>query len=240
VSEPATSESPSERAPGGGARGWKRHAEVVAVLLVIFAWPVLENLRHLGDPPSHRALEHPGSPWWLLNGIPWEIGMAVLLLRLIAVRPGPVPPRPTPRSEWRRELLLGLALGFGLLFATFAIGFVVLRLGVPGGATEWAAFLKGADARFAFSIETIVSSTYEEVAFRVYLQSRLEEWMPRNGLLAVVVSAGAFALIHGYSPAGSLDVYAFGLLQGLAWRRWRRLPRLVVAHAFSNILRAWL
>jgi hypothetical protein len=30
------------------------------------------------------------------------------------------------------------------------------------------------------------------------------------------------------------------MLQGFVYRKWRRVPRLVVAHAFHNLLVTWL
>jgi membrane protease YdiL (CAAX protease family) len=227
-------------AVGGGRRDRKGLLEFVAVLFVIFVRPVVVHLLHLADPPASFAEPESITPGWLLTRIPFEIGMAVILLQLLRARNGGAPPRPTPRSGWRRELLLGLALGFGQFFAGFSFAFVAHRLGIPGSISRWDTLLRGTDARVLFSIETLFAATYEEVAFRAYLQSRLEEWMPRSELLAIVVSAGAFSLIHGYSPAGSLGVYVFGMLQGFVYRKWRRVPRLVVAHAFHNLLVTWL
>jgi len=212
---------------------------VIAVLLVIFVRPVALHLVHLSDPTS--SLHDPEvTPGWLLLRIPYAVGMAVLLLLLLRSRSDTIQPRPTPRSEWRRELLLGLALGFGLFFVGHSFQFVLRQLGVPGGVSHWDVALRSFDARVLFSIETLFAATYEEVAYRAYLQSRLEASLPRSGLFAVVLSAGAFSIIHFYSPAGSLGVYLFGMLQGLAYRKWRRLPRLVVAHFFHNLLVTWL
>jgi membrane protease YdiL (CAAX protease family) len=242
VSEPAEPRGESPLAPNVGAsrHGW-RHLEVVAVLLVIFVWPVVLHLLHLADPPASFAEPETLTPGWLLARIVFEVGMAVILLQLLRASGDASAPRPTPRVEWKRELLLGLALGFGLFFVGFAFAMVAHRLGIPGGASHWVTLLRSADARVLFSFETLFAATYEEIAFRAYLQTRLEEWLPpRSGLLAVVLSAGAFSLTHGYSPAGSLGVYVFGMLQGFAYRKWRRLPRLVVAHAFNNLLITWL
>src|SRR5262249_39202952 len=159
-----------------------------AVLLVIFVRPVALHFLDLTDPTS--SLHDPEvTPGWLLLRIPYEVGMAVILLLLLRSRRDTIQPRPTPRSEWRRELLLGLALGFGLFFVGYAFEIVVHRLGVPGGASRWETLLRGVDARVCFSFETFFAATYEEVAFRAYLQSRLEASMPRSGLFAVVLSA---------------------------------------------------
>jgi len=241
-SEPNEPQREPPRAPdGGGARCWTRHFEVVAVLLVIFGVPVVDILLQLGDPRAHGVDANDAPPWWLLARLPFEAGMAVILLQLLRHGRGvEVPPAPTSSPGWKRELLLGLALGFGLFFALFASSIVVRRLGIPGDVSPWDAVLRTNGGRVLFSFETPFAATYEEIAFRAYLQTRLTEWMPRSRLLAVVLAAGAFSLTHGYSPAGSLCVYLFGMLQGFAYLRWRRLPRLVVAHAFTNVLMTWL
>ncbi len=223
-----------------GARRPKGYVEVAAVLLVVFVRPVVEHLLSLSQPPSSQSDVDASAPAWLLAKIPFDVGMAVILLQLLRASGCPIQPRPVVRSEWRRELLLGPALGFGLFFFVFALGFVVHRLGVAGGPTGWDRYLHSFDARVAFSIETLFAAAYEEIAYRAYLQARLSEWMPRAGPFGAVLSAGAFALAHGYSPASSLCVYFFGLLQGLAYAKWRRLPRLVVAHWTFNLLITWL
>jgi len=45
----------------------------------------------------------------------------------------------------------------------------------------------------------------------------------------------AFALMHGYPPLGTLMVFIFGLVFGLAYLGSRSLPRLVVGHWLYNL-----
>jgi membrane protease YdiL (CAAX protease family) len=114
-------------------------------------------------------------------------------------------------------------------------------LGIPGDdGSAWLPLRQRSDSRIAFTIAALFSSTYEEVAFRAYLQARLQEWMPRARFLPVLLSAGAFSLAHGYSPLASIGVYVTGLLLGFAYRRWRRIPRLAVAHWFFNVMTVWV
>jgi membrane protease YdiL (CAAX protease family) len=240
VSEPSEPQAVPQRAPdGGGARRWTRHVDVVAVLLVIFVRPLAAHLLRLFEPSGSQPWPDPYSPHELLARIPFDFGMAVILLLLLRSNGSTVQPRPTTLYEWKRELLLGAALGFGLFFAVFACSYVAFRFGIPGGDSAWLPLRERSDSRIAFTIAALFSSTYEEIAFRVYLQTRLQDWMPRARFLPVLLSAAAFSLAHGYSPLASIGVYVFGLLLGFAYRRWRRIPRLAVAHWFFNVLTVW-
>ncbi|HET6163834.1 MAG TPA: CPBP family intramembrane glutamic endopeptidase, partial [Planctomycetota bacterium] len=218
---------------------WMRHLDLVAVVLVIFVRPLAAHLLNLFEPPGTQPGPDPYSPRELLGRIPFDLGMAVILLLLLRSSGSAVQPRPTPRSEWTRELLLGLALGFGLFFAVYACSYVAIRLGIPGNDSAWLPLRQRSDSRIAFTIAALFSSTYEEVAFRAFLQARLQDALPRARFLPVILSAAAFSLAHGYSPLASIGIYLFGLLTGLAYRRWRRIPRLVVAHWFFNALTVW-
>lgn len=230
----------TECAPeSGGARRWTRHLDLVAVLLVIFGWPVAMHLLQLFAPPSDLEGRGPYLPHELLSHIPFDLGMTVILLLLLRASGSTVQPRPTPLLEWKRELLLGLALGFGLYFAVFASSYVAFLFGIPGGDSAWLPLRQRSDSRIAFTILALFSSTYEEVAFRAYLQARLQDVLPRARFLPVILAAAAFSLAHGYSPLGSIGIYVYGLLAGFAYRKWRRIPRLAVAHWFFNVLTVW-
>lgn len=242
MSEPSEPQVEPQRAPDGGrTRRWTRHLDVVAILLVIFVQPFGVHLLRLFEPPGRQPWPDPYSPHELLARIPFDLGMAVLLLLLLRSSGSTVQPRPTTLYEWKRELLLGLALGLGLYFAAFACSYVAIHLGIPGDdGSTWLPLRQRSDARIAFTIAALFSSTYEEVAFWAYLQARLQEWLPRARFLPVVLSAGAFSLSHGYSPLASICVYVSGLLLGFAYRRWRRIPRLAVAHWLFNVMTVWL
>ena len=82
---------------------------------------------------------------------------------------------------------------------------------------------------------TAMASLAEEAFFRGFLFSRLLRHGP---LLAIVASAGAFALIHvlGYPPAAVAVDFAAGLMFG--WQRWVTGSWLVPAgtHLLANLM----
>ena len=231
---------PGRANESGGARNWTRHLDAVAVLLMIFVQPVTAHVLRLFAPPADLVGPGPFVPHEMLARIPFDVGMAVVLLLLLRASGSAVQPRPTPLLEWKRELLLGLPLGFGLFFVVYAVLYMGMQFGLRGDAVAWDPLRQRSDSRIAFTIMAAFSATYEEVAFRAYLQARLQDWMPRARFLPVILSAAAFSLAHGYSPLASIGVYAFGLLTGFAYRRWRRIPRLAVAHWFVDALMVWL
>jgi membrane protease YdiL (CAAX protease family) len=82
---------------------------------------------------------------------------------------------------------------------------------------------------------TALASLAEEAFFRGFLYGRLVRHGP---LLAIVGSAGAFALIHvlGYPPAAVAVDFAAGLMFG--WQRWVTGGWLVPAstHLMANLM----
>jgi CAAX protease family protein len=85
------------------------------------------------------------------------------------------------------------------------------------------------------SVDTIVwTPFFEELAFRgiLYggLRTRLAVWP------AVLLSAGIFAVAHGYGPTGGASVLLSGILWALAYERCRSLWPGVIAHAANNLI----
>jgi membrane protease YdiL (CAAX protease family) len=82
---------------------------------------------------------------------------------------------------------------------------------------------------------TALASVADEAFFRGFLYGRLLRHGP---LLAIVASAGAFALIHvlGYPPAAVGVDFAAGLMFG--WQRWATGSWLVPAgtHLIANLM----
>jgi len=60
---------------------------------------------------------------------------------------------------------------------------------------------------------------------------------PLVGTAASIVGSSAlFALVHGYSLAATLPVFALGVLMAVAFVRTRSLTRIVIAHWLINVV----
>lgn len=93
-----------------------------------------------------------------------------------------------------------------------------------GGPADVAALLVGA---------VVVAPVFEELAFRGVLYATLRR---RLGVTtAAGVSAGVFALAHGYGAAGFATVFASGVLWALAYERTRSVLPGIAAHAVNNL-----
>ena len=85
------------------------------------------------------------------------------------------------------------------------------------------------------ALDSIVwAPVVEEIAFRGVLYATLRT---RLGMApAVLVSAGIFALVHGYGTMGFASVFWSGTLWALAYERTRSLVPCMLAHAVNNLL----
>ena len=144
--------------------------------------------------------------------------------------------RPRP-GGWRTLLLAWLALAAaGLLLD---LGLLLLGDAVDAGVhwTEWfepalawgepievAALLVGA---------VVVAPVFEELAFRGLFYATLRR---RLGVgAAAAVTAGVFALAHGYGVTGFATVFTSGLLWAWAYERTGSLLPGIGAHALNNL-----
>jgi membrane protease YdiL (CAAX protease family) len=74
----------------------------------------------------------------------------------------------------------------------------------------------------------------EELAFRGVLYATLR--MSVGRWPAVGLSAGIFALVHGYGAVGFASVFWSGTLWALAYERTRSLLPAILGHMFNNLL----
>ena len=127
-------------------------------------------------------------------------------------------------KRWRREIVLGLALGFLLMAFIFALEWAGGWLEVLGLSSPSLLPLAGMLAGYGLSFAFV--SWAEELAFRGYiLQNLRREW---GNLGAALASSFIFALFHGLNPnftplallgialAGILLSYGY-LLTGSLW-----------------------
>ncbi len=105
-----------------------------------------------------------------------------------------------------------------------------LTLGEIGPVSNW--------ERLVFILLSLTAGICEEVVFRGYGISVLEQFL-KNKALALVISSLAFMSLHGlaFLPWFLLIQYfVIGLIFGYIFQRYRRLEILILLHAFIDIL----
>jgi membrane protease YdiL (CAAX protease family) len=112
----------------------------------------------------------------------------------------------------------------------------VVGIGIPKGIPAAATMFSSNTVKAAFSLELLVSAVYEEIVSRVYLQSKLQKLLGGRIALSIFISAGLFAIVHGYTVRGTIAVLATGILFGAVYQASRSVPRLVLAHWIHNLI----
>jgi membrane protease YdiL (CAAX protease family) len=160
-----------------------------------------------------------------------DVAFAALILYLIWRSAGSLEPAGILRLHWWKELLTAGAILLASAIAALMAGLLAHAAHLP----IWASDSMGETRGHLVSIYVFMSALAEELIFRAYLITRLEQLLGRTGW-AVLVSATLFAASHVSSPARSLMLLFMGFLWGGVFATWRRLPRLVLAHWAWNLL----
>jgi membrane protease YdiL (CAAX protease family) len=171
----------------------------------------------------------------LAASIPHYAGLTILLWLLIRRDRAALQPEPLKNSHWLQEILFGAAIAAASTCATLMISAIGSGISIDTGFPR---FLVEAPAERNVCIEIIYAFfavIYEEAVFRVYLQSKLQSLMPGKVVIAVLLSAAIFAVVHRFSLKGTLNAFASGLIFGAAYQTRRRFPRIVLGHWFHNL-----
>jgi membrane protease YdiL (CAAX protease family) len=138
--------------------------------------------------------------------------------------------------------LARLALAAAVLAAAgvvidLAVGLFGEAAGLSVHWTEWfdADIAWGSRAMVAASVigAVILAPLFEEIAFRGLLYGTLRR---RFGWAAsAALSAGVFALAHGYGVGGFFSVFLSGVLWAAAYERTGSLWPAITAHALNNL-----
>jgi len=120
-----------------------------------------------------------------------------------------------------RDALLGVGLFVPTTLAAAGIDMGLRSLGLSGPGTEPPAPTPAHGPQIALAVVlVVVVAVAEETIFRGYILSRLREWTG-SAPLAVVLSAGIFAVGHGYEgSAGVVTVGFLGLVFAVVYL-WR-------------------
>jgi membrane protease YdiL (CAAX protease family) len=124
------------------------------------------------------------------------------------------------------------------LFGEWIMGRIADPLNLSSHWTEWfdADLVWASPPVMAVSLTeyVLLAPVFEELAFRGLLFGVLRrrfQWMP-----AACISAGIFALAHGYGLIGFLSVFWSGLLWAWIYERTGSLLPGMIAHAVNNLL----
>jgi membrane protease YdiL (CAAX protease family) len=142
-----------------------------------------------------------------------------------------------PAPGGRRALVWTTALLVGMGTATdVALGLLSETMNVSAHWTEWfdedlawgAPLVAGASL-----LGTVVfAPLFEEIVFRGLLYATLRRRLAWP--IAATVSAGIFAIAHGYGAAGFGSVFLSGLLWAIAYERTGSLLPNMAAHVLNN------
>ena len=204
----------------------------VVLLLILLPWFV-SGLYYV----FHEAPEY--SAWDFVNELAAYAGTIGFLIYL-AWRSG----------DWRRLLGLGrVSLAKEALWGVLAlVGFylVAILLVVPvvllTDAADVPTWTRNDPQESGLAIGWLLivltrfgGALMEELLYRGYLWSRLTE-LTRRPYRAIFITAGLFALSHGYDPAGTWLLFVMGIYLGLIFARTRSIWRVTIFHWLWNLM----
>ena len=166
------------------------------------------------------------------------IGFAIVLAGLI-------PKLAAFECRWfrwsRREFLEFMLLPFGVITSFFIVGFLSYRFGLPLTEPvtrfENESYVCSYIPLFVWIIIriSILGPVAEEIFWRGYVQSTLMRIF--HPVLAVLVQAALFGLVHFRPVLGFLQVFLFGLIFGIwCYRRKTLLPVIIMHIAFNSFV----
>jgi membrane protease YdiL (CAAX protease family) len=213
-------------APWGFRNGYALFVRGVLGFLIISA--VLSYLLPDPSPLNGVVTLLAGTPlfWLIMKHFPAH-GLApgaVLGLR---------PPPDHARLSRITVILVSLSL-LGELVIALVVAILHLKTDWTDGLLEDLLWAPGW-AVFGIALDSIVWAPFvEEVAFRGVLYATLRTKMSMAP--AALLSAGTFAVVHGYGMIGLASVFWSGLIWALAYERTRSLWPAILAHGVNNLV----
>jgi membrane protease YdiL (CAAX protease family) len=141
-------------------------------------------------------------------------------------------PNRSPRIALVTALIVGVVAAGDVV-----LGFVAGALGATGHWTEWfdSDLVFGGPVAVLGSLgeAVIVAAVSEELLFRGLLFTTFRRRLP--WVVAALLSALAFAALHGYTSHGFASVAWSGLVWAWAYDRSRSLWPVMLGHAFGNL-----
>jgi membrane protease YdiL (CAAX protease family) len=207
---------------------WMRFAEVMAVVMLTLGYPALWRFAR----PSH---EIEASDWSIAIHIPVYAAWAVLLWVLVRKDTAAMQPLSLGSTRWFRELLLALPIAACGVTLSLAVHILARNFDIPSVPIDRERYAGSSNVPLII-IFYLVAAAYEEVLFRVYLQSKMLVLLKGRVWPSILLSAALFSASHYYPLRQSLSVFAFGVFYGALFYGFRSTPRLVIAHWLENLL----
>ena len=140
------------------------------------------------------------------------------------------------RWNWKIDPLIAVVL---LPIAWYISGYVyvVAAFFFPPAAAADLEFPRPSGSELPLLLLMVAAnSVAEEIAIWGFIFTRLAK-LSSNAPLAILISAGCFAVYHLYKgPAAAVSILSIGLLHGVLFWRMRRLWPLVVSHTAWNLI----
>jgi membrane protease YdiL (CAAX protease family) len=232
----STKSEPSELSKPWQSKAWMQLLAAITGVLPLYSSLIIYQLRR--DQP----LSIQGFIFYLAVISPLAIVIALLLLRLLCgENPRDLNLRPGKLSS---DLLAALILSPVIIVANVISNYFLSEL-LPDSASNTSVrslFVEVASnpgLLVLFVGLLIPLGAASEEVIRVFLLSRLwKVWPSTTGkLVAVVISACLFGLIHVYRGPSSVAWTAiFGLIMALYYLRFGRAVPLILAHYVTNAL----
>jgi membrane protease YdiL (CAAX protease family) len=137
-----------------------------------------------------------------------------------------------------RVIIAGLAILAAGLVGEWGLGFIAEWWDLSSHWTEWfdADLVWGERPMLIVSLLefTVLAPVFEELAFRGLLFGTLRRRFDWGA--SAVISAGIFAIAHGYGVLGLVSVFWSGLLWAWIYEKTGSLLPSMLAHAVNNLL----
>lgn len=130
-----------------------------------------------------------------------------------------------------KNICIALAFSFGSQLIQFVLSFG----GDSGNDSSIISAIKSPLCLITITTLIIISPLLEEILFQGVLQGGiLKKFQP---LLAIVITAGIFAFLHGYSiSVETLELFVSGISYALVYALTKDIKMSFVAHAISNCI----
>lgn len=231
----------TQRMPSGCPKPWQGQARVQLAAVVVGVLPLYSSLIML-QLRGGQAVSLQGFIFYLAVISPLSIAIALLLLRFLC---GESPRDLNLRAgKVSRDLVATLVLSVVVVVASVISTYFLSRLFADSAANTSVrnlfVELAGNPKLLALFVGLLLflGAVSEEVV-RAFLLSRLwKVWPSTPGkLVAVVVSAGLFGVIHLYQgPVHAAWTGIFGLIMALYYLRFGRVAPLILAHYVTNAI----